>query len=83
MKDLKNLAWFTQFALSVVSPLLLFILLSVFLMRRFELGGWVVVLGVVLGVGGAVSGLVSSLRLMTARQDEDGRGDRVSFNDHR
>lgn len=83
MKDLKNLAWFTQFALSVVSPLLLFILLSVFLMRRFELGGWVVVLGVVLGVGGAVSGLVSSLRLMTARQDEDRRGDRVSFNDHR
>ncbi len=81
MKDLKNLAWITQFAFSVISPLLIFILLSVFLMRRFELGGWVVAVGVLLGLGGAASGLVSSLKLMTA--DDDGDDNGVSFNDHR
>ena len=58
------LAWVTQFGFSVVAPLAGCILLAVWLRDRFALGGWVLALGVALGILGAVGGLASSIRLM-------------------
>jgi hypothetical protein len=75
--------WFTQLAFSVAAPLVLCILGSVWLRNHFDMGGWVVVCGVILGVGGAVSGLCSSLKSMKAVGDEDDKKKPpVSFNDH-
>ena len=46
----RHLVWLTQFGLSVVVPPTLCIAGSVWLRHRFSLGGWVVVVGVVVGV---------------------------------
>ncbi len=81
-KVLKNLVWITQLAFSVVGPLVLCIMGAVWLRDRFELGGWVVVLGVFLGLGGAVSGFRSSLRSMDRAGKEEDRDVPPSFNDH-
>ena len=51
----RHLVWLTQFGLSVVVPPTLCIAGSVWLRHRFTLGGWVVVVGVVVGVLAAVS----------------------------
>lgn len=68
MKDFLHsaslLAWMTQFGFSIAAPLTGCILLSVWLQERFALGGWVVAVGVVLGLIGAVGGLATSIRLM-------------------
>ena len=86
MKSLRLLVWFTQLAFSVVGPLVLCILGAIYLQERFQLGGWVILLGVLLGFGGAVSGFCNSLSAMKREGDADDRADKkdppISFNDH-
>ena len=82
MKNLRFLAWLTQFGFSVVSPLILCLFLALWLRSRFSLGGWVVALGIFLGIGGAVSGLVSSLKAMERNACEEKKEPPVSFNGH-
>ncbi|HJD20502.1 MAG TPA: AtpZ/AtpI family protein [Candidatus Gemmiger faecigallinarum] len=91
MKELyraaRLLAWVTQFGFSVAAPLAGCILLAVWLQGRFALGGWVVALGVVLGLMGALGGLVSSVRRMDRQGAEEQKRSRsadrgVSFNEH-
>ena len=87
MKELyraaRLLAWVTQFGFSVAAPLAGCILLAVWLQGRFALGGWVVVLGLM----GALGGLVSSVRRMDRQGAEEQNRSRsadrgVSFNEH-
>ena len=65
----RHLVWLTQFGLSVVVPPTLCIAGSVWLQHRFTLGGWVVAVGVVVGVLAAVSCLRGSLQAL----DRQGR----------
>lgn len=51
----RNLAYLTQVGLSLATPMVLCIFGAAWLQKRFSLGGWVILLGIVLGVGGAVS----------------------------
>jgi len=85
LKTFRLLTWFTQLALSVVVPLLLCIWGAVYLRDRFLLGSWIVILGIVLGFGGAISSFRTSLQAMK-RESEADSGNRkdppVSFNDH-
>lgn len=85
MKHLSLLIWLTQLALSVVGPLVGYILLAVWLRNHFDLGSWVVLCGVALGVFSAVDGLRHSLKLMSRmakNHQEDEMPPPVSFNDH-
>lgn len=85
MKDLSLLVWLTQLGLSVVAPLVGYVLLAIWLRNRFDWGSWVVWCGAVIGIISAVDGLRSSLRLMS-RMAKDRKKDEppppVSFNDH-
>lgn len=80
---LKNIVWLTQLGLGVAAPIVLCVLGSVWLRDRFALGGWVVAVGVLLGVGAAFASFWRSLKEMDrqAREDESDPG--VGFNDHK
>ena len=83
MKDLSLLAWLTQLGLSVAVPPTVFILLAVWLRNRFALGQWVLWVGIILGICCAVTGFISSLRIlsqMTRKKEPDTKT--VSFNEH-
>lgn len=85
MKDLNLLVWLTQLGISVAGPLAGFILLAVWLRQRFDLGIWVLLLGLVLGIAGAIDGFRVSMKAM--EQMTKGKPDKsepppVSFNDH-
>ena len=83
VKDMKLLIWITQLGLSVAAPLGGFILLAVWLRNRFQWGGWVIIVGVVLGILCAAEGLLSSIRAMRRMQGTKETEDPgVSFNEH-
>ena len=84
MKNINLLIWLTQLGISVAAPLGGFILLGVWLRQRFDLGVWVVLAGVFLGVVCAVDGLRVSLRTMEkmSKDAEEDEPPPVSFNDH-
>lgn len=82
VKALRNLTWMTQLGMSVAGPLVLCVLGALWLKNRLGLGGWVMVLGIFLGLGGAVSGLRMSFRDMQRAAEEDDKTAPVSFNEH-
>ena len=83
MKDINLLVWVTQLGLSVVAPLAGFVLLAVWLRNKFQLGTWVVIAGVVIGLISAISGLqvtIAAMEKMAKGKSEDKPS--VGFNDH-
>ena len=85
MKNPNLLVWLTQLGISVAGPLAGFILLAVWLRQRFALGVWVILLGIVLGIAGAVDGFRVSIKSMDRMSKDKPDGNDpppVSFNDH-
>lgn len=83
MKNVTMLVWLTQLGLSVAVPPVCFVLLALWLRNHWGWGGWVLWVGIGLGVYSAVAGFVSSLKTME-RLSDDKKKDRppVSYNDH-
>lgn len=85
MKNLNMLVWLTQLGISVAGPLAGFVLLAVWLRQRFGLGVWVLIVGLVLGLSGAIDGFRVSLKAMEQMsKDKHSENDPppVSFNNH-
>lgn len=83
MKNMNLLVWLGQLGLSVAVPPAVFIFLGIWLRNRFDLGNWVVIAAVILGVICAVDGLRTSLKTMARMaQDKNEKPPTVSFNDH-
>lgn len=83
MKVLRSLVWVTQLGLSVVTPIVAFVLLAVWLHNRFSWGTWVIWVGVILGIVGTVGALRNSLRAIHHLDDHDKQDPPpCSFNDH-
>lgn len=70
MKNVSLLVWFAQLGISVAVPLGGAIWLSVWLYQKFQLGVWVIILGVVIGLYGAIDGLRTSLKAMERLADQ-------------
>jgi len=82
VKNVTMLVWLTQLGLSVAVPPACFVLLALWLRDSCGWGGWVLWVGILLGIYSAVMGFVSSLRTME-RMSRDKQQDKpVSFNDH-
>ena len=64
---LKALAMLTQFGLQIFVPIASCIILAGWLQRTYELGSWVVILGIVLGVGAGVSNLMDIISKLTKK----------------
>ena len=84
MKNVNLLIWLTQLGISVAAPLGGFIWLGFWLRHRFQLGLWVVLAGILVGVVCAVDGMRVSLKAMErmANDKKDQEPPPVSFNDH-
>lgn len=85
MKNLHLLVWLTQLGLSIAAPLVGFVWLAVWLRERYGLGLWVVLLGIGLGIYGAIDGLRSSLRTLEKLSRKDQKEEdkpTLNFNDH-
>lgn len=85
MKNLNMLVWLTQLGVSVAGPLTGFLLLAVWLRQRFDLGVWVLIIGIVFGISGAIDGFRVSMKAM--EQMANGKSKKkepppVSFNNH-
>lgn len=79
------LVWLTQLALSVISPLLGFVLLAMWLRYSCDWGPWVIWVGIAIGAYSSILGLIDSLRTMEkhAKRDMSPEDDPpLSFNDH-
>jgi hypothetical protein len=84
MKDFALIVWLTQTGMSVAAPPAGFILLALWLRNTFTLGDWVIWVGVLFGVVGAVNGLRDSMRALErlSRKDKIDPPPPVSFNNH-
>ena len=84
MKNFNLIVWLTQLGLSVAAPLAGFVLLAVWLHNSCGWGRWVLWAGVILGVLSAVSGLRSSLHILSRMSRDKSKPEPppVSFNDH-
>lgn len=84
MKDLTLIVFLTQLGLSVALPMAGFVLLAVWLRNRFQLGLWVIIAGIALGLICAIDGLRTTLKAMDriGNKKKDDAPDPVSFNDH-
>ena len=79
------IVWLTQLGLSVAGPLAGFIFLAVWLRERFDLGVWVLIVGIFLGISGAVDGFRVSMKAMeqmSKPKPDETEPPPVSFNDH-
>jgi len=84
LKNVGLLVWFTQLGISVAVPLIGAVGLSVWLYNRYDIGIWVILLGVAAGLYGAIDGFRGSLKAMRQmaepterkkqeeKEDEDG-----------
>ena len=77
MKYLSLLTWVGQFGFSCLFPTCLFLILGVYLQRRFSLGVWVVI---VLGIIGFLTSISTARTCLQSMRKEI---DRISQNDDR
>jgi uncharacterized membrane protein YhfC len=83
MKNLHLLTWITQLGLSTAVPLAGFIVLAVWLRNRYDLGLWVIFVGIGLGLFCAVDGFVRNLKVLNGlSKDKKTEEPPVSFGEH-
>ena len=83
VKNLSLLVWMTQLGISVALPPCGFILLSLWLRDRWNWGGWVLWIGIIVGMICAFEGLRSSLKAMEQMSKKEEKDTKpVSFNEH-
>ena len=84
MKILSMILWVTQFGLSILFPLCLFLYLGFWLQTRFGMSGWVMAVCGIIGFLTSVSTAKSCLKSLLKARDEVSPPKKppVSFNDH-
>lgn len=77
------IVWLTQLGLSTAVPLVGFIWLAVWLRDRFNLGAWVLLVGIGLGLFCAIDGFVRNLKVLNRlSKDKETEDPPVSFGEH-
>lgn len=82
IKVLRYLVWLTQLGLSVAVPLVGFVLLGVWLHNSKGWGGWTVVVGILLGILGAVGGLYDGFKTLHRMMQTDEEQSQFGYNKH-
>ena len=83
MKNLHLIVWLTQLGLSAAVPLAGFVWLGVWLRARFDLGIWVIFVGIGVGLFCAIDGFCRNLKLLNRLGKEEKKKDPpISFDEH-
>lgn len=85
MKTLNLLVWITQFGLSILSPILLYLGLGFWLRSRFGLGLWILVILGAVGIVSSIRSAQTCIRIMCKAADAAGdqKEPPVAFNNHK
>ncbi len=75
----RNILYLTQMGLSMALPPIIALWGARWLQERFELGNWIMIAGIILGVGAMISNLLEYIR-MFARRAKAETPERISFN---
>ena len=84
LKELSLLVWLTQLGLSVAFPLIGFVWGAVWIRQTFELGIWVIFVGIFIGMYCAIHGFVQSMKILNQMHNKKKKNEAtaVFFNDH-
>lgn len=84
MREWNLLIWLPQFGISIVFPLIGFIMLAVWLREHWGWGEWVIWVGILFGLITAAVGVRDTIRAMNliGKKKESNDPPPVSFNDH-
>ena len=83
MKNLHLLTWLTQLGLSAAVPLAGFVVLAVWLRNRYDLGLWVIFVGIGIGLFCAIDGFLRNLKILNGlSKDKEEKEPPVSFGEH-
>ncbi len=83
MREWRLLIWLPQFGISVVFPLIGFIMLAVWLRDNWGWGQWVIWVGILFGLITAAVGVRDTIKAMAlSDKKKDQESPPVSFNDH-
>jgi len=82
-KALSNLVWLSQLGVSIIAPPVLCIWGASWLVVRFDLGAWVMVLSIILGIGASVSSAMAFYKIAIRKANMGKKDDPTSFNSHR
>lgn len=79
----RSVAFFLQIGWSVVVPIVVMSWLSAWLCNRFDIGPWLMIVGILVGLLTAVAGFIRTLRAAIANLPRDeGRGGQNIQNGH-
>ena len=78
-KALKNLALISQLAINMIVPILGAVLLANWLMKRFSVGNWIIVIAVILGVTTGAMSVWKLLRNSVREAERNAREYRDNF----
>lgn len=83
MREISLIAWITQLGISVAVPLVGFVFLAVWLRQTYELGIWVLMAGVFLGLYCAIHGFIQNMKMLgRVHNQKKKEKPPVYFNDH-
>ena len=78
-KALKNLALISQLAINMIVPILGAVLLANWLMKRFSVGNWIIIIAVILGVTTGAMSVWKLLRNSVREAERNAREYRDNF----
>ena len=81
-KILRGVALLTQLGLSVAAPPLLLVWLAQWLQKRYELGAWVTLVGLVVGLVSSACGLYQFYKTILRQSERDTEQQPPSFDRH-
>lgn len=81
LRALKGLSWLTQLGFSLVCPPLLCVFAAIKLQARFQLGAWVLITAVIVGVLSSVCTFISFAKQMLAQAKENDEEKEVDDNE--
>jgi len=81
-KIAQNLAMISQLGISLIMPLLICILICVWLMNRFNVGGWVFIPGFILGLGSSFTTGYKFYLSESKKSRKESEDTKASYNNH-